>query len=568
MIDGCGMKDVIGYVNEELIKSKFKKVEALVSTNVAQGKVSTSTMVKYINHRDWIGYQFHALICSSFTSRTIQMPKEVQQRKKELLKKYEKELAAGDPKVAEIVEKELVSLTEKLLDDDPGMDFFKSGSKVETGNNLKNIVITRGPVMNPNTGEYEFINNSLMEGMEKEKFTAHSNALILGSYPKAVGTADSGYLSKQLSAAMQTEIIDIDGSDCGTRKALDINITESNAKDFINRNIKFGDGYLLLTPDNIGKYIGKEVKLFSPMYCTGDKICRKCAGSYNNPFIGLDTNKIATTLTNLNMKKFHNNTIKSTALDPKELLILNRKQGVLGTDGKNIILNDKYMEIYVPEFYFDKSYNFAEDLGDHYNVFGILNVGIFNNGGTLGYMDTLNIPSNIMLNVYEMEYRTVFLPGYGNTNCRVVKYYEKNQICKNFLIQDSLNAQTFLRCVIYGKLPNTIPYSKSIQIWHKNQAMNSVNFGVPSIIQEVVLRVMYRNKDNVAEPFSKVIGRADKRVSDYDYKMVSVRQVCQYASTFSAITFEDFDSMVTTSVNREREHRKENDSPVEALFKM
>lgn len=187
MIDGCGIKDIIGYINEELSKGKFNKVENIVSTNVSQGKISTSAMVKYINHRDWIGYQFYALLCSSFTSRTIQMPKEVQQRKKELLKKYEKELEAGDPKVAENVEKELVSLTEKLLDDDPGMDFFKSGSKVDTSNNLKNIVITRGPVMNPNTGEYEFINNSLMEGMEKEKFTAHSNALILGSYPKAVG---------------------------------------------------------------------------------------------------------------------------------------------------------------------------------------------------------------------------------------------------------------------------------------------------------------------------------------------------------------------------------------------
>lgn len=365
---------------------------------------------------------------------------------------------------------------------------------------------------------------------------------------------------------MQTEIIDVEGSDCGTQKALSITLTEKNASDFTNRNIKFGDGHLLLTPDNINRYIGKEVKVFSPMYCTGDKICRKCAGTYNNPFIGLDTNKIATTLTNLNMKKFHDNTIKSTILNPDDILILNRKKGALGTDGKNIILNDKYMEIYIPEFFFKKEYNFAEDLGDFYDVFGIINVA-FGTGGAMS-MDTLNIPSKIKLNAYEVEYRNVFLPGYGNTDCRVLKYYEKNQICKNFIIQDSLNAQMFLNSVIYGKLPNTIPYSKSIQIWHKNQQMNSVNFGVPSIIQEVVLRVMYRNKDNIAEPFSKVIGLGDKRVSDYDYKMIGVRQVCQYASTFSGITFEDFDSMVTTSVNREREHKKENESPVEALFKM
>ena len=230
-------------------------------------------------------------------------------------------------------------------------------------------------------------------------------------------------------------------------------------------------------------------------------------------------------------------------------------------------MNDKYLELYIPEFYFEKAYHFGEDLGDIYNVFGVFNVGIFTNG-KLSYIDTMNCPGNILINVYEMEYRTVDLPGSGSTPCRVIKYYEKNTLFKNFMVKDSLNAQVFLRSITYGKLPANIPYSKSIQIWQKNQSMNDVNFGVPSIIQEVVLRVMYRDKNNIANPFSVVIGRPDSKASDYDYEMVSVRQVCQYASTFSAITFEDFDAMVTTSLNRKRDHRQEIDSPVEDLFKM
>ena len=366
---------------------------------------------------------------------------------------------------------------------------------------------------------------------------------------------------------MQTEVIDEDGSDCGTMKTLSIDLTERNVSDFVYRNIKENNGVKMLTPDNISKYIGKKINVFSPMYCCSTKICRKCAGAYNNRFIGLDTNKIATSLTNLNMKKFHDNTIKTEELKPETLFIQNKKPNVLGTNGKDIILNDKYLEFYIPEFYFEKAYHFGEDLGDKYNVFGVFNVGIFTNG-KLSYIDTMNCPGNIMINVYEMEYRTVDLPGSGSTPCRVIKYYEKNTLFKNFMIKDSLNAQVFLRSVTYGKLPANIPYSKSIQIWQKNQSMNDVNFGVPSIIQEVVLRVMYRDKNNIANPFSVVIGRPDSKASDYDYKMVSVRQVCQYASTFSAITFEDFDSMVTTSLNRKRDHRQEIDSPVEDLFKM
>ena len=50
--------------------------------------------------------------------------------------------------------------------------------------------------------------------------------------------------------------------------------------------------------------------------------------------------------------------------------------------------------------------------------------------------------------------------------------------------------------------------------------------------------------------------------------MASIRSVCQYASTFSAITFEDMDSMITASVNRLRDKKEESESPVENLFKM
>lgn len=567
IIEACNFVDTIGYYNEELKKKKQKALEAIISTNVQTGKNSTVDMRKYLDHRDWLGYQGYALLCSSFTQRTITVPKEVVALKKELIQKYKKELEAGDPKVTETIENELIKLTEKILDDDPGMDFFKSDSKLDTGNNLKNILLMRGAVMNPITGEYEIILNSFLDGMEKDKFTAHSDALILGAYPKACGTADSGYLSKQLSAAMQTEIIDAEGSDCGTQKTLRIHLTKGNKSRYMSRNIKTSNGTILLTPENIDRYVDKDVQMYSPMYCTGTRLCRKCAGGYTNPYIGLDTNKIATTLTNLNMKKFHDSTIKTETITPETMLIENRKKGIFGTDGKNITLNDDYIEFYIPEYFFEAAYGFAEDLGDHYNVLGIINVGVFT-GGKRAYIDTLNCPVKIMINKYEIDYAKLKFHGDEEVTCRVLKFYKGNKICKNFLIKDSLNAQSFLRGIIYGKLPSTIPYSYALNFWNRNQNMSDVSFGVPSIIEEVVLRVMYRDPKNLANSFAKVIGKAGSGYGDYDYKMVSVRTVCQYASTFSALTFEDFDSMVTTSLNREREHKPEMDSPVEDLFKM
>ena len=83
-------------------------MEGKISSAIRDGSFSTRNMIKYLDHRDWMGYQFYAVICSSFTARTIKMPKEVAARKKELLKKYEKEIKAGDAKTVELIEKELV----------------------------------------------------------------------------------------------------------------------------------------------------------------------------------------------------------------------------------------------------------------------------------------------------------------------------------------------------------------------------------------------------------------------------------------------------------------------------
>ena len=58
------------------------------------------------------------------------------------------------------------------------------------------------------------------------------------------------------------------------------------------------------------------------------------------------------------------------------------------------------------------------------------------------------------------------------------------------------------------------------------------------------------------------------KISEYDYEMAGIRRICQVTSTFSGITFESFDDMVTTSLNRAREHGTETESPLEILFKL
>ena len=237
------------------------------------------------------------------------------------------------------------------------------------------------------------------------------------------------------------------------------------------------------------------------------------------------------------------------------------------SDDQFIYLEAPEAEFYIPMYYFEGSAGFATDSGSVVKSLGVFDVGFFENG-SLKEMRVLNLPTWIDFNVIDFEVREVSLPGDENpTNCKVLKYLKGQKIMNNSVVQDSSNAEAFIKFVTKGKIPSIVPYEKSIQIWKKNQAMNNANLGVSPVIEEDILSVAYRYKKNPGIKFSHVIGK-DPSISQYDYVMNNIRQICQYTSTFTALTFEDIDSMVTTSLNRTRNHGVEASSPLEALFKL
>lgn len=238
--------------------------------------------------------------------------------------------------------------------------------------------------------------------------------------------------------------------------------------------------------------------------------------------------------------------------------------GVFKSDGSFIYLDIPYCEFYIPMFYFDSSKRYAEDLSNKISVFGFFNVGIFDNG-KLKEIKTLNLPTMIEINVYDSEVRDITMTNGKTTSCKVIKYLKGAKIMQSMIFQDDTNAKNMLKMITSGNLPEIIPYSKCLDVWRKNQELNEVHFGVSSCYLEIILSTMFRNPNNLSQKFSAIASNKD--VSDYSYATASIRQICQYNSTFTALTFEDMDSMITTSLNKSREKIPERESPVEKTIK-
>lgn len=238
------------------------------------------------------------------------------------------------------------------------------------------------------------------------------------------------------------------------------------------------------------------------------------------------------------------------------------------SDGKYIYLEAEYAEFYIPKSYFEDTSRFAEDAGSIVKALGIFDVGFFVNG-ELKETKVLNVPTMIDLFVIDSDDKDIHLPNdpEATTPCKVLKYTKGQKIMNSGVIEDSSNVEAYLSFIIKGKVPSIVPYEKSLQIMRKNQALNSASLGVHSVMEELILSVAYRDKNDPGTKFSHVIGK-NPETSQYAYVMNNIRQICQYTSTFTAVTFEDLDAMVTTSLNRTRSKTPEAFSPIEELIKL
>lgn len=313
-----------GYINENIRNSNFEDINQTLIYALAEDKIETESYKQFLNYTQFL-MPYETILSPNHTEKVLSCTKLIDKRKKELFKKYEKELEENAVVTAEKIEKELLAYAREILGDDPGLDVYDSDAGGSFGNNFKNMYIMKGAVRDPDPNakkQYNIISSGLLDGVEADEYSLLANSLSAGPYSRSKKTELGGYWEKLFSAAFQTVLLDEPGSDCGSTKYIEVFLTKKNLPDFMYNYIIKSNGELEeLTSDNCDKYLNKKIKMRFSTFCKSKTgVCNKCAGNFfyrrGGKNIGLATIQIPSVLKNKSMKAFHDGVIKTMEIDP------------------------------------------------------------------------------------------------------------------------------------------------------------------------------------------------------------------------------------------------------------
>ena len=312
----------VGYVNDNVGKKAYGKLFDSLGYAVLEDKISIETYKRFCKKSQKF-MPYVSILAPNHSMNMLTITKKINKRKAELIKQNQEAFDKGDVYVVDQVSKELLAYAKELMQDDPAMDMFLSGAGGSFENNFKNMFIMRGSVQDPDPRKsYNIITSNYVDGVTQDEYSKLANTLAAGPYSRSKKTELGGYWEKLFLQSLQHVILKDPGSDCGTKRHIEINVTEKNIGSIMYCYVINNDGSLTeITSENKNKFIGKKVKLrFSSMCEAKDGICNACAGNLFYRLgirnIGAATPQIPSRLKVLSMKLFHDDQLNFTEMDP------------------------------------------------------------------------------------------------------------------------------------------------------------------------------------------------------------------------------------------------------------
>ena len=300
------------FCNYDMTASKQRSIfNSYIQKRLLSEKMTSEDFKFALDKYNDLAFGICDIVASATTMRTLINDDPVFNKKKEeLFKKYGIDKPDfNDPIAYGKFEEEMVAFSKEHYKDDPMANVYNSGASSSWAKDFKQLKIGLGAQPEPGGERVNIIKNSLKEGIKQSDVLASANTQIMGARARGVDTQDSGYRVKQMIALMQS--VYIYEGDCGSKQYKEI--IDNNPSDLLGRTILDKGKEVLVTEDNIDKYLGKPNKKRTPMFCKSKEgYCSACAGVLplriarsKKMNIGLFVSDIGSELSNKSMKKVH-----------------------------------------------------------------------------------------------------------------------------------------------------------------------------------------------------------------------------------------------------------------------
>lgn len=316
--------DLFHYINKPITKDVLGDINDQISYAIMEDRLPLDVLKRYLTRQQKF-QPYCNILSSGFTANMLTVSYKVNKLKKQLEKKYAAELADPEKNMyaADKMEKELLAYAREELKDDISMDMYDSKAKGSFENNFKNIFVMKGAIKDPDpTKGYEVAMSNYIDGASREDYSKFAKSLAAGPYARSRKTPEGGYNEKLFLRAFQHLVLAPKGTDCGTKRTIEITLNKYNMKLMMYSYIVEGDKLIELNSTNRDKYLGKTVKMrFSSLceYKDPHQICNACAGNlfYRAGFknIGVAIPQVASALKLKAMKAFHDSTVKLHEID-------------------------------------------------------------------------------------------------------------------------------------------------------------------------------------------------------------------------------------------------------------
>lgn len=239
---------------------------------------------------------------------------------------------------------------------------------------------------------------------------------------------------------------------------------------------------------------------------------------------------------------------------------------MLAIEDRMVVLKQGRLDVFVYEKY----------LGGLTNISG----NVVHSIGLLPYMwfakwddtkptktGTIKFPANVTFYPTDVESnKTVKIyPESDDKKYTVLSFFEKDKCWSPLLIKSMDAPMDFTQALLAAKLDTNIPYNILSPYWQLIGDKNGFDLGVPGPTMDVVIRQICRYKKDRSMLYSKALEKYPN-LGQVSYQFMSSRDLCAVSGVFPAISFEDINAMIDSSINISKSGKEQNHSPVEDII--